>query len=130
MTNHLQEIQALAEKFTADVAKVVRKASKSARHAAHPAEPSGASLVKVFFEGDRDGNTFAVCHPTGEHLRVKRDNGRRERAQMWKYSYENATGTANKRSWIGMLKTLDGHGRSATRVEIYRPSGMESVDLT
>jgi hypothetical protein len=130
MTNHVQEIQALAEKFTADVAKVLRKATKADRHAKHPAEPEGASLVKVYFDGDRDGNSFAICHPTGEYLRVKRDGGRRERAQMWKYSYETSTGTANKRSWIGMLKTLDGHGRTATRVEVFRPSGMESVDLT
>lgn len=130
MTNYLQEIEAAAARFTADVAKIVRKASKGARHEAHPAEPEGASLVKVYFDGDRDGNTFAVCVPTTETLRVKRSDGSRERAAMWKYTYEDATGTApGKRSWIGMLKTLDGHGRTVSRVEVYRPSGTEVFDL-
>jgi len=128
MTNHLQEIQALAEKFTADVAKVVRRASKDVRHASHPSEPF-AEMVKVYFTGDRDGNTFAVCHRTDEHKRVRRADGRMETARLWKYSYENATGTTNKRSWIGMLKTLDGHGRQVTHIKVYASGGVRTITL-
>lgn len=130
MTSKIQKFNALAEKFVADVSALMAGSDKDARHAKHPPEPRGASLVKVFFTGDRDGNHFAVCHPTSDYKRVRRSDGRRERALMWKYTYELQTGTAQKRSWIGMLKTLDGHSRVATRVEVYRPSGAEIIDLT
>lgn len=125
MTNIAEQIQTLVEEFTAKVNDVVRRATR-----VHPAEPEGASLVKVYFDGDRDGNTFAVCYPTEEFRRVKRKDGSREQARMWKYTYEDATGTTNLRSWIGMLLTLDGHGRSVSTIEVYRQSGMESIDLT
>ncbi len=126
MTNYADEIKALADKFAADVSRLVHKASR-----VHPSEPTGASMAKVHFTGDRDGNTFAVCLPTEETKRVRRADGSRERATMWKYTYENATGTApTHRSWVGMLKTLDGHGRTATKVEVFRTSGAEVFDLT
>lgn len=118
------DLNALFEKFKTEAAAVVRKHTRS-----HPAEPTFAASVKVFFTGDRDGNTYAVCHPTNTFKKVKRSDGRRERAQMWRYTYENATGTSGTRSWVGMLKTLDGHGRTASRVEVYRAWGMERIDL-
>lgn len=131
MTNVTEQFNALVEEFTSKVNALLRGNDKASRHAAHPAEPSGASLVKVHFTGDRDGNTFAVCRPTSDRKRVRRADGSRERATMWKYTYEDATGTApGARSWVGMLKTLDGHGRVATRVEVFRPEGAEVFDLT
>jgi hypothetical protein len=135
MTSKSEQFKALANKFVEDVAALLddKAERKAKRHAKHPAEPIGASLVKVFFTGDKSGNTFAVCHPTTETKRIRQTIGGREQRvtrKMWKYSYEQATGTSNKRSWVGMLKTLDGHGREATRIEIYRPSGAEVIDLT
>lgn len=127
----VQEIQAAAEEFTAKVMSILNSVTKAERHAKHPAEPSGATLVKVFFDGDRDGNHFAICHPTEEYKRIKVEGySSRQSRRMWKYTYENQTGTSNKRSWVGMLKTLDGHNRTATRVEVFRPSGAEIIDLT
>lgn len=139
MTSKSDKIKALFAQFGEAVAEIVaecedpkaaRQADKERRHAKHPREPFDSTMVKVYFDGDKDGNTFAVCHLTDGTLRPRRNGHLQGRERLWKYSYENATGTANKRTWIGMLKTLDGHGRKATKIEIYTRTGMRVVDLT
>jgi hypothetical protein len=88
-------------------------------------------MAKVYFTGDKDGNTFAVCHLTEKSIRPARNGRYGARERVWKYTYENQTGTAKERTWKGMLATLDGHGRKATKIEIFSPSGSPRVvDLT
>lgn len=121
MTN--ANITAAIARIERDLAAIKREASRGdrdSRVARHPAEPMGTDvLVKVSFTGDRDGNTFAVCLPTSESKRIKDGRGGRVSKRMWKYTYETATGSSpTLRSWGGLLKTLDGHGRTVTKIEV------------
>lgn len=115
---HLNSIRIYMEA----IEKLVGGGDREERITRHPVEPGGRPsevLVKVHFTGDRDGNTFAVCLPTGVTKRIKGNGGYRVTKQMWKYTYETATSTSpTHRSWGGLLKTLDGHGRTVTKIEV------------